>query len=804
MSDQEDDIIFEPQEGPQLQFATSMADIALYGGAAGGGKALLYGTPVLTERGFKPIEKLKPGQYVMNPDGLPSKVMAVFDHEEKDMYEITFTDDTSIIACDEHQWTSWQNYKTLKRKSLSRNCDLPEDPYALYPRHAQVVDTLQLKKWNDNGFCPQIPVTRPLYQNTTYKEKESRIIYGISNILLRSSLNPNKLYTVINTLPMGLDMSGPDFYRYLESIGIAGKELHNRRIPEDILRGSVESRKLFLQGMMDQAGIPDTGGTVIISVPMQGPLFDDICYLARSLGVEAHYISQGKKLKLRFSPFVDPFLYNEAKISKFKRPLEPLSKGIKSVEYWGKGPARCITVDNPNSLYITKDFIVTHNTFGLLLEPLKWLDIDNFHTLIFRRAGTEITQAGGLWDESCNIYPEFGGIPTPSKKLWTFPNGNKVQMLDLEHESTLEKRKGSQSPLIMFDELTTFTERMFFYMMSRNRSATKVPAYFRATTNPMPSSDPTGGWVRGFISWWLDESGFPIPERSGVIRWFWRYQNEIHWANTREELVEKFGPKYGYDIVLPKSFTFIPAKVDDNKLIDPTYKSNLLAQGRADKEMLLDGCWDVKIDSGTYFQRDWCELVHKIEEPMELVRYWDRAATEPNEAYPDPDWTAGVLVGMGKKSKTFYVLDCVRFRKGPYEVKTKIRETAIKDQQIYGSVKIGIERDPGAAGKSEAQDLRRFLGGFNVVTRTTQNKDKLTRFKPFSSAAEAGDVKILSGKWNKDYFNELESFIGDGKTKDDQADATSGAYSEFITSAFRMGNIALPDLSTTSIIKGLS
>jgi len=80
----------------------------------------------------------------------------------------------------------------------------------------------------------------------------------------------------------------------------------------------------------------------------------------------------------------------------------------------------------------------------------------------------------------------------------------------------------------------------------------------------------------------------------------------------------------------------------------------------------------------------------------------------------------------------------------------------------------------------------------------------LTRFKPFSSAAEAGDVKILSGKWNKDYFNELESFIGDGKTKDDQADATSGAYSEFITSAFRMGNIALPDLSTTSIIKGLS
>ena len=53
-------------------------------------------------------------------------------------------------------------------------------------------------------------------------------------------------------------------------------------------------------------------------------------------------------------------------------------------------------------------------------------------------------------------------------------------------------------------------------MLSSNRSTCGVKPYIRATTNP-----DTDSWVRQFIAWWIDEdSGYPIPSRSGKIRWF--------------------------------------------------------------------------------------------------------------------------------------------------------------------------------------------------------------------------------------------------------------------------------------------
>ncbi len=369
-------------------------------------------------------------------------------------------------------------------------------------------------------------------------------------------------------------------------------------------------------------------------------------------------------------------------------------------------------------------------------------------------------------------------------------------MLDIEHEATLEKRKGAQVPLMLFDELSTFTERMFFYMLSRNRSTIPgVRAYTRATTNPVDGTDKVGGWLRHFIDWWLDDRGFPIQERSGVIRYFVRLENKTYWADTSQELIDKYSPKYGEENVIPKSFTFIPAKLADNKLMDPGYRAQLLAGSRFDKEQLLDGCWDVRTDAGSYFDRDNVTMYESIDEPVTWVRYWDRAATEPNEVNPDPDYTAGVLIGLGKKTSNIYVDDVVRFQLGPYEGRERIKEIALKDRIRLGRVKIGIERDPGAAGKIEAKALAVFLQEFYVVTRTTGNKDKLTRFLPFSAATGEGRVYVKKAPWNEDYFKELESFTGDGRGKDDQVDGTSGGYAEHITPEFQLGRIALPDFS---------
>ena len=67
-----------------------------------------------------------------------------------------------------------------------------------------------------------------------------------------------------------------------------------------------------------------------------------------------------------------------------------------------------------------------------------------------------------------------------------------------------------------------------------------VPGYIRATCNPDADS-----WVRSLIDWWIDpDTGFPIKERSGVLRWFVRDGDSLHWADTRADLVEMFGDQY--------------------------------------------------------------------------------------------------------------------------------------------------------------------------------------------------------------------------------------------------------------------
>ena len=70
-------------------------------------------------------------------------------------------------------------------------------------------------------------------------------------------------------------------------------------------------------------------------------------------------------------------------------------------------------------------------------------------------------------------------------------------------------------------------------MLSRNRSTCGVKPYIRGTTNPDADS-----WVAPFIQWYWDaDTGYPIPERSGVIRYFTRLGDEIIWGDTPEAVM---------------------------------------------------------------------------------------------------------------------------------------------------------------------------------------------------------------------------------------------------------------------------
>src|SRR4029077_14180388 len=173
-------------------------------------------------------------------------------------------------------------------------------------------------------------------------------------------------------------------------------------------------------------------------------------------------------------------------------------------------------------------------------------------------------QPGGLWDESQNFYPRLGGTPHLRAREWRWPCGGKIKFSHLQLATSVYDWQGAQITLICFDELTHFTAHQFFYLLSRNRSTCGVRPYIRATCNPDADS-----WVAEFLAWWIEpESGFPIPERAGALRYYVRVSGKIIWADPPEDLVQPLPPLEplppGVDPPRPISVTFIPASVFDN------------------------------------------------------------------------------------------------------------------------------------------------------------------------------------------------------------------------------------------------
>jgi predicted phage terminase large subunit-like protein len=339
------------------------------------------------------------------------------------------------------------------------------------------------------------------------------------------------------------------------------------------------------------------------------------------------------------------------------------------------------------------------------------------------------------------------------------PGGAKVKFAHLQHETDKLDWQGAEVTFIGFDELTHFSETQFYYMLSRNRSTCGVRPYIRATTNPDADS-----WVAGFIAWWIDPaSGYPIADRAGVLRWCVRVNDTVVWADSAEELADH------YPDLSPKSVTFIPASVHDNrKLLDanPEYLANLMALPLVERERLLGGNWKIRAAAGLVFNRAWCETVDAAPADARRVRYWDRAATAGGG-----DWTVGVRMAL--KDGLYYVEDVVRGQWGSGERERVIRQVAEADGK---SVRIYIEQEPGSSGVDSVRTSIMGLGGYAVEADRVTG-DKVTRANPMAAQAQAGNVKLVRGPWNEAYVRELHAFPTKG-VPDDQVDASSGAFTK--------------------------
>lgn len=356
-------------------------------------------------------------------------------------------------------------------------------------------------------------------------------------------------------------------------------------------------------------------------------------------------------------------------------------------------------------------------TATLLWDAAVHIENSLYSAVILRRTYPEITNEGGLWDESRRWYPIKGAIEHQTRLEWTFPAGSTIRFSHLQHEKNVSNWQGAQLPYIGFDEVTHFTKKQFFYLLSRLRSPHGFAPKMRATCNPDADS-----WVAELVNWWIGKDGYPDPEKIGKIRYFIVLDDIILWGDTEAELKRK------YPGCLPKSFTFIGATIQDNPSLlkaDPGYVANLQAQNTVDRDRLLYGNWHVKKAESMLFDVDGVDAcaIGDFTRPVHNRRYlW---GIDPN--YGGDDYFVAQAWDV---SSVPYIL-AYEYRKNKTPVSTSIRAIA-PFLRRYPPLIIGIEINSG--GKVIAENLAekmpdlRIQGVLSTASSKIINTDRIALF----------------------------------------------------------------------------
>ena len=312
-----------------------------------------------------------------------------------------------------------------------------------------------------------------------------------------------------------------------------------------------------------------------------------------------------------------------------------------------------------------------------------------------------------------------------TENAYDFPSGAKLAFGYLDCGTDKYRYQGAEFQFIGFDEVTQFEEDQYRYLFSRLRrlETSNIPLRMRCASNP-------GGVGHDWVK--------------------------------RRFIIE--GAEYNR--------RFIPARLNENPYLDQKgYIESLSELDPITRRQYLDGDWSAR-HGGSIFKREWFTILKETPANLQLVRYWDKAATAPKEG-KDPDYTVGALIG--EQNGRYYIVDIQRLRDAPAGVEARIKQTAILDHQ-RGTVKTYMEQEPGSAGVDNIDYYaRQVLQGFSFWgIKTTGSKQE--RATPLSSASEAGNIYIKEASWNSAFLDEFEAFPQG--SHDDIVDACSGGFEQ--------------------------
>jgi phosphate starvation-inducible PhoH-like protein len=364
------------------------------------GRAQPLSSAVFTPEGFRPIGSLRVGDLVVGSDGLPTPVLGVYPQGRKEVFRVSTQDGASTLCCGEHLWHVFTAADRRRgkpgrvvetREMIGRlraghqrrfelpllaapaqlpSKDVPLDPYAL---------GLLL------GDGCLTTTTTPSF-STADEELVAALEDALDGIEMRHKGGPDYALRHLAGRRGGVIVANPVTVA-LRELGLAGTRSATKFVPDLYLRNEASVRLAVLQGLLDSDGGPVTQRDRTCRVQYttcSERLRDDVAFLVRSLGGivysrrrpaagrppghaagrPIYHRSDAFTMDIRLPGGIEPFrLGRKRRLYRRDGGGRPL-RFVDAIEPVGEVETVCIQVAAADSLYLTDDFLLTHNTLN--------------------------------------------------------------------------------------------------------------------------------------------------------------------------------------------------------------------------------------------------------------------------------------------------------------------------------------------------------------------------------------------------------------------------------------------------------
>lgn len=433
-TNKDDHYNFEEEVDYKVSTGSLQFDLHLGGGFGPGlhrfcginesGKEQPVSEPVLSEHGWKPIGDIKVGDKIFGSNGELQTVLGVYPQGKKDVYEVKFNDGRVVRCGLDHLWETssfTERHSKSKRKSVKDLKSIKETlRHGSSLNHSvRVVKAIRYPK-KDLKVDPYL--LGVLLGDGCLSGKVE-----ISNVdddlwqFVDCSLKKNYKGSSLTEKPCGVTKSvvfknqkDNPLIKDLKELNLYNLKSEDKFIPEEYLTSSIDQRLELLRGLVDTDSYVSIKKSEVIYYSVSKKLADGVTDLVRSLGGIARirfkntsYINKNKKRKVCKDCYLVSFYLPDGilpcrikrKVDRIKPREINFHNFIKDVKKVGEEESVCIKVSNLDSLYVTKDYILTHNTSSALEVIRNFLKMPNTKAVYIKaegRLGKEMMERSGV------------------------------------------------------------------------------------------------------------------------------------------------------------------------------------------------------------------------------------------------------------------------------------------------------------------------------------------------------------------------------------------------------------------------